>query len=752
MATPDEEFLKKLQATFYVEAEEHLQSISSMLLELEKPHANTAPAALIESIYRSAHSLKGAARAVEIRAIESICQAFEDVFASWKKQSTKPAAEAFDILHQVVDTIRNLLADPAAAKTPAFHQQRDHLVRRLTQLHLAARTAAPPATQPQPPVPQNPPVAPEGDRTAETIRIATAKLDSRLQQAEEMLTVKAMLGQRNADLRELTQRFEQWWKEWAKISPDLHALRQRMESPEPDRHTDALAGFVEWNSDFLRSFENQIVAVSARSEQDSRLINRQVDELLESTKKLLMLPFSTLSPGLLKLVRDLSRDQKKEVDLVIEGAEVEIDKRILEPIKDALMHILRNSVDHGVEIAPERARLTKPASAHISLKIAQVGANTVQIVIADDGAGIDLERVRASAIHHGMLTQTDAAKLSDAETQALIFRSEISTTPVVTRISGRGLGMAIAQSSIEKLGGKIAVESRRLIGTTFRITLPLTLATFRGIVVQCAEQTFLIPTANVQRVLRVNTSDIQSLENREILRIDGEVFSVARLERLLDLPSVKGRRDTPPTAPIIILQSTGQRVALVVDQIQREDEVLVKPLRKPLVRVRNVSAATLLPSGKPMLILNATDLLKSAQRSGATAVAAPVADIAAPTAVRKVLVVEDSITSRMLLKGILESAGYQVETAVDGLAGFAALREGNFDLVVSDVEMPRLNGFGLASRIRADQRLSTLPVILVTALESREERERGIDAGANAYIIKSSFDQSNLLETAARLL
>jgi len=303
----------------------------------------------------------------------------------------------------------------------------------------------------------------------------------------------------------------------------------------------------------------------------------------------------------------------------------------------------------------------------------------------------------------------------------------------------------------EKLGGRVSIASRRGEGTTLRLVLPLTLATFRGVLVSVADRIFVLPTVNLERVLRVKPGDVQTVENRQVILIDGRAVSLARLDSVLELPPGKAGADDSAPLSVAVLRCTDQRIAIVVDQVLREEEVLVKPLRKPLSRVRNIAGATVLGSGKTALVLNVSDLLESAKSHGA----APVAIVESKVEVKpakKVLVVEDSITSRMLLKGILEGAGFEVKTAVDGVDALAALRENRFDLVVSDVEMPQLNGLGLAEQIRADRRLADLPVILVTALETREERQRGLDAGASAYLAKSSFDQSNLLEVIQRLI
>jgi len=353
-------------------------------------------------------------------------------------------------------------------------------------------------------------------------------------------------------------------------------------------------------------------------------------------------------------------------------------------------------------------------------------------------------------VRRGAISQEEADRLGEGESLALVFRPDVSTSPIITEISGRGLGMDIVKTKVERLGGRVDIKTRVGAGTTFRLLLPLTLATFRGILVRSADQHFVVPTISVDCVVRVKPEDIKTVENREALKLNGKAVSFVRLSDVLELPGVAAEAAGGQWAPVVVLASGGKRIAFQVDAVVNEQEVLVKPLGMPLVRVRNISAATVLGTGKAVPILNVDDLMKSAARSRAGLAAAQAT--AAPPRRASIIVAEDSITARMLLKNILESAGHRVKTAVDGLDALTALKIEDFDLVVSDVEMPRMDGFELTSKIRADARLAELPVILVTALASREHRERGVDVGADAYIVKSSFDQSDLLDAVRRLL
>jgi two-component system chemotaxis sensor kinase CheA len=710
MTNAEEEFLRSLRATFKVEAAEHLHEIGAGLLALEKVPAPTEQLPIVETVFRAAHSLKGAARAVNFTEIESLCQSIEELFGAWKRRESLPTPATLDAAHRMLDSMSQAIGAPS----------------------------------PQPVS------APAGETG--TVRITVSSLDTRLLEAEEMLSAKLAADQRATDLSALAARFEQWRKEWARIQPRTRVLRQVLERPRdavaaPD--LGGLAEFIEWNHDYLRSLEVNVTALRRAAEQDRLLVGKLVDDLLENSKQLLMLPLGTLAGLLSKMVRDLGRDQGKEAELTIRGEEVTIDKRILEELKDPLIHLLRNCIDHGVETPEQRRREGKPRRAEISLTVSPVNSNQVEISVSDDGAGIDLEKVRAAAAKRGIVPNAPDP-LDESAALALVFETDVSTSPMITQVSGRGLGLAIVREKAEKLGGRVTIESRRGSGTTIRMSLPLTLATFRGVLIESARRVFVVPTTQVERVARFKSQELQSVEGRRTLTIDGRAVALVELADVLQLPATPRKRDTADATPILVLGAGDQRVAFAVDAVLDEREVLVKRLTKPLSRVRNIAGATVLGSGEVAPILNVPDLLKSARIAGVPVRAIPAALPAAAPA-KRILVVEDSITSRMLLKGILESAGYEVKTAVDGVDAFTTLRAERFDIVVSDVEMPRMNGFDLTARIRADRSLAEVPVVLVTALESREDRERGIDAGANAYLVKSSLDQSNLLEALRRL-
>jgi two-component system chemotaxis sensor kinase CheA len=381
--------------------------------------------------------------------------------------------------------------------------------------------------------------------------------------------------------------------------------------------------------------------------------------------------------------------------------------------------------------------------------VTSMEGNKVDILFSDDGNGMDMQALKDAAIKRGIILSEDAAKLSDQDLPAIVFQSGVSTSPIITDISGRGLGLAIVREKIEKLGGQIVLETQRHTGTSFRMTLPLTLITFRGLLVSVAEREFIVPTTNVEKVVRVKRDEIKTVENRDTLSLDGMTIPLLRLADILELI---GKNGNLPMITILVLESQGKRIGFSVDEVLNEQEVLIKPLSRPLDRVRNIAGATILGSGKVTPVLNVSDLMKSAAKAAVNGPKPSSTEAKGEVIQKSVLVVEDSITSRMLLKNILETSGYFVVTAVDGVDAMTLLKTERFDVVISDVDMPRMNGFNLTEKIRGDKKLAELPVVLVTALESREDKERGIDVGANAYIVKSSFDQNNLLEVIKRLI
>lgn len=772
MGQQNHEFAKKLLATFKVEAEEHLRTMSRRLLELEKAPGPAQQMEILETVFREAHSLKGAARAVNLTDVEALCRSLENVFSALKRRVLSCTPALFDLLHTTLDGLRDLFPSTREEKGVTKKVPVAELVQAIER-HLAPREGRGRAAEgkeiEREPAPVSRAAAAqldpavrsrEGEKVElpDTVRVSTTKLNSLMLQAEELLSVRLALAERAEELRKLAAELEAWEKQRAKIQPDVRALDRAREEKAGASET-ALAGtvkkkvleYVEWNDGLVKLLGARISAVKGQVERDHRTLSGMTDGLLGDIKESLMLPFSVLLEPFPRLVRDLSRDRQKEVDFIVQGAEVEADRRVLEEMKDPLIHLIRNCVDHGIESPGERQRKEKPSRGRIVFSISQKEGDKFEIEVSDDGAGIDVAKVRVSAAKLGILPLAEARRLDDAAACSLIFQSGVSTSPIITDISGRGLGLAIVDEKVRGLGGTISLEMHPGLGTTFRIHLPVTLATFRGVLVRAGGHLFVLPTAHVERAARLDKKEVKTVENRETVQLDGEPVSLVRLENALGLSRGNLTAGSLDAAYVVVVESARKRIAFLVDEILQEQEVLVKTLGPQLGRVRGIAGAAVLGTGQVVPVLSAADLVKGAAKVSPARFAAEAAE-EPPQVRRSILVAEDSITARTLLKNILESAGYHVRTAVDGADAFTALRMEEFDVVVSDVDMPRMNGFELTSRIRSDKRMSELPVVLVTALESREDREHGIDVGADAYIVKSSFDQSNLLEVIRRLL
>lgn len=797
MPSSEDELLQRLRATFRVEAQEHVQTIASGLVELERA-APPPPAATLDGIFRAAHSLKGAARAVNMAPVESLCQSLESVFAALKREALTPSAGLFDVLHRTLGMLSRLLAglDGSAPMPPqsAVAELRRALLELLSAPRAAATTAAPapaaPAARPghaagaaaavtaadatAAAVPEPPPPAAAADLPAaralpDVVRVRKRTLDMALLKSEELLHAKIATAQRAQALRALQRRPADWRARWARLRDDVRTLESAVsgaaggavagsigaaEGGAPPAVQAAWArvrGYIGDSHDFVVALESDLLRQAQQAEQDLRAVGAMVDQLLDDMKQIVVQPFSTLLDLFPPSVRELARDQGKDVALHIEGADVEIDRRILDEIKDPLIHLVRNSIDHGIEAPAVRCQAGKPARGRLSIAVAQRDGSQVEVVVSDDGAGIDAAALARAAVKAGVLAAGDQAVLARDSLLALALEPGVSTSPLITDLSGRGLGLSIVKQQVERLNGTLALASAPGQGTSFTLRLPLTLARFRGVVVHSGGQTFVLPTRSIERVARIPADQVKTVENRETISLGGRALALVRLGALLGLPPDDAAAEGS-ALPVVVLQGSqpGQPIAFGVGAVLDEREVLVKPLGHQLQRVRHIAGATVLGTGQVVPILHVPDLLQAAA-NGSAAVHAPAARGAAKAAAKAVLVAEDSITSRTLLKGILESAGYRVETAADGVDAFSTLRSGSFDIVVSDVDMPRLNGFGLTAKIRADKKLAELPVVLVTALDSREDREHGIDVGASAYIVKSSFDQGNLLEVVRRL-
>ena len=484
--------------------------------------------------------------------VESVCQALESVFAEMKRNRLAGSSALFDLLHQAIGALDRLVDPsigaslPPPATTATLIQRLNHTLQgQLHEPELAAKTGLP--EQPPAPAAMRDMPIPSANLAAETIRIATTKLDAVMRQVEELLSPRLASAQRAKELRESVAALAVWKKSRAQIQPALRQVEQsfaRNDSANAAAHgrlaLPKLLEYLDGEQLAMKSLDDRLARLSKSADHDQRTLAGMTDSLLRDVREMHLLPFSSLIEIFPRFTRELARDQGKEVALTIQGGEIEIDRRILEEMKDPLLHMLRNCIDHGIETPALRADKHKPPHGTIALAISQLDSGKAEILVTDDGTGIDAAKVKAAACKLGLVSAEETERLEESAVLALIFQSGISTSPIITDVSGRGLGLAIVREKVERLGGAIALESTPDAGTRFRITLPLTLATFRGVLVRVGEQLCVIPAGSVERVTRIARKDIRSVENRETIALDGQAVSLVRLADVLEMPRKQG--------------------------------------------------------------------------------------------------------------------------------------------------------------------------------------------------------------------
>jgi two-component system chemotaxis sensor kinase CheA len=792
--TSDADLQGQLVAIFGAEAEERVQAMNRHLLALETDLSDAELDEQLAGLFREAHSLKGAAGAVGMTEVESIAHRLESVFQHIRNGTLALQPAAFDVLYAGVDTIGALV--PAAVDGRQAEVDVDAVIAALERLAATPgsgpegparpepapreREPAPPEPEPGPPEPEPEPPEPEpeppepepgpsaspepgppefgppeGERSRpasglpaavhspppaaaeETVRVAVAKLDTLMNQVGELVVARIAADQQLGELRRLQKDLGQWELAWR--------------AARPGRAPDAasLARFVEAGSERLAAVRRQVDLLARGSQAEGRRLGQAVDELREEVRRARMLPVSTLFDGFPRLHRDITRELGKEADLVVRGGDVEVDRAVLEQLRAPLTHLLRNALDHGLETAEARARAGKPRRGSVVVAAAQ-REGVLQVEVADDGAGIDPARVRARALERGLFTAEEAERAGDREVLDLVFRSGFSTATQVTGLSGRGVGLDVVREHVERLQGTITLDTEAGRGTSFRLELPLTVATTLCLLVGAAGRPFGLPVTNVIRIERSRAEEVGWVAGSQVVPVDGRPLPLVPAAALLGLQPQAG----PGAGTVVVVGSAERRTALAVESLVGVQEVVIKPLPWPFARVGGTAGAATLASGEVVMILNAADLTRPgyAAEPGPAVAAGPAPAIPDPAGPATVLVVDDSAVTRTLEKSILEAAGYQVRVAADGAAALDLLGREPCDLVVTDIEMPRLDGFSLTARVRADERLRDLPVVLVTSLDSEDDRRRGVEVGADAYIVKGAFDQDRLLETIRRLI
>jgi two-component system chemotaxis sensor kinase CheA len=727
--------IESLMSTFVEEVAEHVRSFNSDLLALEGGQGDAA--ALLQSLFRTAHNLKGASRAVDVDVIESACHGLEDVLARARDGERPLDAQAFRVLFATADAIQD-----AGAR---LQQNQSLAGSPLTEL--ASRLAAsvpddprPPAAgspAPVPPVPNAAPPTvtppepgPQDRRDVDTLRVSASKLDTVLNRSGELLLA----------VRQIERRRDEWTAladAGAAMAADFRRLKALLptESPEDRAAFENVGAGI----DKLKDGLERIVAESTTG---NRGLIRTAGDLDSGVRSLRMVPFAEAAQGLERAVRDLALAAGKEVVVKLVGQEVELDRAVAERLRDPLLHLVRNAVDHGIEAPGERTAAGKPAAGVITVSAALKGAQ-VEIAIADDGRGLDRGRIREAARAKGLPEPAE-----DRELLALVFRPGFTTARALTTVSGRGVGLDVVKSQVNTLHGTVALESVTGAGTTFTLTVPLTVTLIRAVLVEAAGRTFAVATTQVMSLRRLIPKEVRNVGGREMLATIHGLLPLVSVAEALGLAAP--RRDRGQGGFVVLVEAGTSRVAFVVDGLLAEQDLVVTGLGRRLRRVPNVAGCALLEDGGIALILSAAELAESALQAPAGRLLIP---SAAPQAVRRrLLVADDSVTTRTLEKAILEEAGYEVRLAADGHQAWRILQKEPIDLVVADVEMPGMDGFTLVETLRHSTVLPRIPVILVTSLSTDKDKARGLEVGADAYIVKSGFDSSGLLEAVGQLL
>jgi two-component system, chemotaxis family, sensor kinase CheA len=720
--------IESLMSTFVEEVAEHVRSFNFDLLALEGGQGD--PASLLQSLFRTAHNLKGAARAVDVGLVESACHGLEDVLARAREGEQSLGAEAFANLFATTDAIQDaglrlkekqsLVGSPLAA---------------LIAGQAAPGTVARPVRTSVPsPLPLSTTLATTqalpDRRDGDTLRVSANKLDSVLTRSGELLLAVRQ-----------TERRRDEWTAVEEITSGLAADFQRLHklvSPGLQIETRAALQQVGIGIDKLRDGLERVVADAATG---GRGLVRTAVDLDACVRSLRMVPFAEAGQGLERVVRDLALAAGKEVVFRLLGAEVELDRAVAEQLKDPLMHLVRNAVDHGIETPLERAAAGKSLPAVITVSAALKGAQ-VEIAISDDGRGIDRERIREEGRARGLPESTE-----DRDLLALVFHPGLSTARALTPVSGRGVGLDVVKSQVILLHGTVGLESVEGAGTTFALTVPLTVTLIRALLVQAAGRTFALATTQVTSLRRFIPEELRNVGGRGMLAVGERLLPLVSLAEALGLTAP--RRDRGQGGFVVLVEAGTSRVAFIVDELLAEQDLVVTGLGRRLRRVPNVAGCALLEDGDIALILSTAELAESVLGApGRPLLVAPAAEAVR----RRLLVADDSVTTRTLEKAILEEAGYEVTLAADGHQAWRILQEEAIDLVVADVEMPGMDGFTLTETVRHSPALRRIPVVLVTSLSSDKDRARGLEAGADAYIVKSGFDRASLLEAVGQLL
>ncbi len=771
---------------FRSEAEGQVATLNEGLLALETQGGTPE---VVEPLMRAAHSFKGGARIVGLAAGEQIAHALEDVFVAAQRGKLALGPEHIDVLLASVDllaaatrleeagvaawtaeheaSIAARVAElnaiergtwkPAAGSTPqppAPVEKADEAPPAETKQvkrprNARRRKAEPPAPQPSAPAAaaQAPVTAAEAapvETTDRVVRVSAENLNRLMGLAGESLVQARQLRPLVDSLAAVRSTHTRLWEALQQLDESLALVS----GPNGDEARERLVASKHVAHHCLELLDQRGDRLEEHARRGEDLSERLHHEVISSRLR----PLIDGVRGFPRLVRDTARQLEKSVRFEIVGEQTGVDRDILEKLEAPLNHLIRNSLDHGIEPPAARAAAGKDGTATIRLE-ARHQAGMLLIRLSDDGRGIDPDRIRLKVLERGLATHEMIEKMTEAEVLEFLFLPGFSTKTEVTALSGRGVGLDVVQSMVQSVGGTVRVASRVGQGTTFTLQLPITMSVIRALLVRISGQPYAFPLSRLESIQRVSTHDLETIEGRPFFTLDGQSVGLVSAEEVLELGSAP-RGDN--LLPVAVVSERGQRFGIVVEEFLGEQDLDVRPLDPRLGKVPNVNSASVLEDGWPVLIFDVEDLVRSIDNllHGRRFKIPSQTEVQAETAEtrRRVLVVDDSLTVRELERQLLVGQGYLVDTAVDGMDGWNAVRSVRYDLVVSDVDMPRLDGIGLVDRIKRDPKLKAVPVVIVSYKDREEDRLRGLDAGASAYLTKSSFHDRTFLQTVADLI
>lgn len=747
------------------EVETHGRALSDGLLALEKGSSDKQ---VLDSLMRAAHSIKGAARIVGLKPVGDVAHVLEDAFVLAGKGDYEPNAEDLDTLLGAVDFIMASGQQDASTMGDWLSRAGEQAPALIEALKSPGKAAPVPAPPPEPKVEQAPPLeqappampepvdgaAPEavakaapaparhtakGDNvvrvsadnlnrlmglTAETV-VETRRLETF---RETLFKLKEIQNDLNLQL-ECSHRLQEIASQDPAAAVELHLVRQSVR-----------AG--------LDSIRKQIDTFDTFARSHTLLSDRLYREVLDSR----MRPFADGVVGYPRLVRDIARSLGKQVKFDIEGKDTPVDRDILEKLDAPLNHILRNACDHGLEAPAEREASGKSATGHLRLS-ARHSAGMLVVEVRDDGRGISIGRVREKIRERSLCKAEMIDDMKKEELLEFLFLPGFSTASSVTDISGRGVGLDVVQTMMQQIGGYVRVQTEEGEGSTFVIEVPITRSVLRALIVEIDGEPYAFPLNRIVRTLLLTQDDLSTVENRQYFEMDGANVGLVSSHAALGLTGHAS--SVSRELIVVVLNDRNNLYGVEIDKLVGESDLVVRPLDMRLGKVPGISAASLTEEGEPLLIVDVEDLVQSIDKllsGGSLLQAGRVEEGSGSRKRRRILVVDDSITVRETERQLLESAGYAVDVAVDGADGWNAVRLGEYDLVVSDVDMPRLNGFEFVKKIRGDKRLERLPVVIVSYKDREEDRLRGMEAGADYYLTKSSFQDDTFIKAVGDLL